>query len=89
MVIVAGFHGTVGVAPAAGAAMALGVCCCITEADPDGCAACTLAQHPEDAYRNSPAYGAYEVAMMKRTLELEARVAVRPTHRQSGPEKHR
>ena len=32
---------------------------------------------PADAYRNSPAYGAYEVAMMKRTLELEARLGVK------------
>src|SRR5205823_11251974 len=28
------------------------------------------------AYRNSTAYGAYEVAMMKRTLELEASIGV-------------
>ena len=49
----------------------------ISEADPDGCAACPLSQNPADAYRNSPAYGAYEVAMMKRTLELEARVGVK------------
>jgi len=48
----------------------------ITEADPDGCAACPVSMNPEDAYRNSPAYGAYEVAMMKRTLELEARIGV-------------
>jgi xylan 1,4-beta-xylosidase len=48
----------------------------ITEADPDGCAACPASQTPADAYRNSPAYGAYEVAMMKRTLELEARLGV-------------
>jgi xylan 1,4-beta-xylosidase len=48
----------------------------ISEADPDGCAACPASQTPADAYRNSPAYGAYEVAMMKRTLELEARVGV-------------
>jgi hypothetical protein len=32
---------------------------------------------PADAYRNSPAYGAYEIAMMKRSLELEARVGVK------------
>jgi xylan 1,4-beta-xylosidase len=44
----------------------------ITEADPDGCAACPISTTPADAYRNSPAYGAYEVAMMKHTLELEA-----------------
>jgi len=48
----------------------------ITEADPDGCAACPVSMTPADAYRNSPAYGAYEVAMMKRTLELEARTGV-------------
>lgn len=48
----------------------------ITEADPDGCAACPVSMTPADAYRNSPAYGAYEIAMMKRTLELEARLGV-------------
>ncbi|MBV9946543.1 MAG: hypothetical protein JOZ69_06825 [Myxococcales bacterium] len=48
----------------------------ISEADPDGCAACPLSQNPADAYRLSPAYGAYEIAMMKRTLELESRVGV-------------
>ena len=42
----------------------------ISEADPDGCAACPLSQIPANAYRNSPAYGAYEIAMMKRSLEL-------------------
>ena len=50
----------------------------ITEADPDGCAACPVSTTPADAYRNSPAYGAYEVAMMKRTLELD------PARRQAG-----
>jgi xylan 1,4-beta-xylosidase len=49
----------------------------ITEADPDGCAACPVSKTPADAYRNSPAYGAYEVAMMKRTLELEATMGVK------------
>ena len=49
----------------------------VTEADPDGCAACPVSMVPEDAYRNSPAYGAYEVAMMKRSLELEARIGVK------------
>ncbi|MDQ2642761.1 MAG: beta-xylosidase [Myxococcota bacterium] len=44
----------------------------ISEADPDGCAACSLLQRRENAYRSSPAYGAYEVAMMKRTLDLAA-----------------
>jgi xylan 1,4-beta-xylosidase len=48
----------------------------ITEADPDGCAACPVSRAPQDAYRNSPAYGAYELAMMKRTLELSAEMGV-------------
>jgi xylan 1,4-beta-xylosidase len=48
----------------------------ISEADPDGCAACPASEHPADAYRNSPAYGAYEVAMMKRSLELATEVGV-------------
>ncbi|HEY5960791.1 MAG TPA: hypothetical protein VIV60_29755 [Polyangiaceae bacterium] len=49
----------------------------ITEADPDGCAACPASTVPANAYRNSPAYGAYEVAMMKRTLDLEAELGVK------------
>ena len=49
----------------------------ITEADPDGCAACPASDMPADAYRNSTAYGAYEIAMMKHTLELEAQVGVK------------
>ena len=49
----------------------------ITEADPDGCAACPASSMPADAYRNSTAYGAYEIAMMKHTLELEAQVGVK------------
>ena len=46
----------------------------VTEADPDGCAACPVSGTPADAYRLSPAYGAYEIAMMKHSLELEAQV---------------
>jgi xylan 1,4-beta-xylosidase len=49
----------------------------ITEADPDGCAACAATEIPGAAYRTSPAYGAYEVAMMKHTLDLEARAGVK------------
>ena len=48
----------------------------ITEADPDGCAACSAADYPADAYRNSTAYGAYEIATMRHTLELEATMGV-------------
>jgi len=61
----------------AGAAMYKQTPIYITEADPDGCAACPATTTPADAYRNSPAYGAYEVAMMKRTIELEARTGVK------------
>jgi xylan 1,4-beta-xylosidase len=42
----------------------------ISEADPDGCAACPSSIVRYLDYRNSPAYGAYEVAMMKRSLDL-------------------
>jgi xylan 1,4-beta-xylosidase len=42
----------------------------IGEADPDPCAACPQTQVPADAYRNVPAYGAYEAAMMKHSLQL-------------------
>jgi xylan 1,4-beta-xylosidase len=49
----------------------------ITEADPDGCAACPASIIPGAAYRNSTAYGAYEMAMMKHSLELEAQVGVK------------
>ena len=48
----------------------------ISEADPDGCAACPKSQNASYAYRNSPVYGAYEVAMMKHTLELESSIGV-------------
>src|SRR5690348_15830637 len=48
----------------------------ITEAEPDGCTACPTSDQPANAYRSSPAYGAYELAMMKHTLELEARAGV-------------
>jgi xylan 1,4-beta-xylosidase len=48
----------------------------ISEADPDGCAACPATRARANAYRNSPAYGAYEMAMMKRTLDLAGEVGV-------------
>jgi len=49
----------------------------ITEADPDGCAACPASTWPEVAYRNSTAYGAYELAMMKHSLDLGAQVGIK------------
>ena len=48
----------------------------ITEADPDGCAACPVSSVPADAYRNSPAYGAYELAMMKHSVDLASELGV-------------
>jgi xylan 1,4-beta-xylosidase len=49
----------------------------ITEADPDGCAACASADDAALAYRQSTAYGAYEAAMMKHTLELAEALEVK------------
>jgi xylan 1,4-beta-xylosidase len=48
----------------------------VSEADPDGCAACPSSTARHLDYRNSPAYGAYEVAMMKRSLDLATRLGV-------------
>jgi xylan 1,4-beta-xylosidase len=48
----------------------------ITEADPDGCAACLADSSSPYAYRHSTAYGAYEVAMMKHTIELADQMGV-------------
>ncbi len=45
----------------------------IGEADPDGCAGCPADKFPDRAYRNVPAYGAYEVATMKYSLDLARR----------------
>jgi xylan 1,4-beta-xylosidase len=49
----------------------------ITEADPDGCAACPGSIIAGSQYRTSTAYGAYELAMMKRTLELEGELGIK------------
>jgi xylan 1,4-beta-xylosidase len=46
----------------------------ISEADPEGCGSCIEAL---PTYRTSTAYGAYEVAMMKGTLQLEAMTGVK------------
>jgi xylan 1,4-beta-xylosidase len=48
----------------------------ISEADPDGCAACSASDLPANAYRNTPAYGVYEVATMKHSLDLAAEAGV-------------
>jgi len=48
----------------------------LSEADPEGCGACSPAQHPEDAYRNGTVYPAYTAAAMKALMELAAQTQV-------------
>ena len=43
------------------------------ESDPEGCAACSAAMHPENVYRDGPIYGAYVAEALARTAELAAR----------------
>ncbi|MBV9155776.1 MAG: beta-xylosidase [Acidobacteriaceae bacterium] len=45
----------------------------LTEADPDGCAACSARVYPQNGYRNGTLYPAYEAAAMKSILELADR----------------
>jgi xylan 1,4-beta-xylosidase len=45
----------------------------LTEADPEGCAACSARVYPHNAYRNGTLYPAYEAAAFKAMLELEER----------------
>ena len=40
------------------------------EWDPEGCAACSARNHPENAYRNGELYAAYTAEALKDTLEL-------------------
>jgi xylan 1,4-beta-xylosidase len=42
----------------------------LSEADPEGCAACSAQLHPEDAYRNGPLYPSYTAVVMKGLLDL-------------------
>jgi xylan 1,4-beta-xylosidase len=46
------------------------------ESDPEGCAACSARQHPENAYRNGPLYAAYTVEVLSRIPELAAQSGV-------------
>ena len=48
----------------------------LSEADPEGCGACSPAQHPEDAYRNGTVYPAYTAAAMKALMELAAQTQI-------------
>jgi xylan 1,4-beta-xylosidase len=40
------------------------------ESDPEGCAACSAQNNPQNLYRNGPLYGAYTVEVLYHVLEL-------------------
>ncbi len=40
------------------------------ESDPEGCAACSAKDHPQNSYRNGPLYGAYTVESLNNILAL-------------------
>lgn len=40
------------------------------ESDPEGCAACSAKEHPQNLYRNGPLYGAYTVDALNNILAL-------------------
>lgn len=42
----------------------------LSEADPEGCGACSPPQHPEDTYRDGTLYPAYTAAAMKSLIDL-------------------
>ena len=44
----------------------------LSEADPEGCAACSAKESPANAYRNGPLYAAYTAAAYKAMLDLAA-----------------
>jgi xylan 1,4-beta-xylosidase len=46
------------------------------ESDPEGCAACSAQAHPENAYRNGPAYAAYVAAVENRIFALAERYQI-------------
>jgi len=43
----------------------------LSEADPEGCAACSIKQNPANAYRNGPLYASYTATAMKSLFELQ------------------
>jgi len=48
----------------------------LSEADPEGCAACSAKDYPQNAYRNGTVYAAYTAAAMDGMLQLAARYKV-------------
>jgi xylan 1,4-beta-xylosidase len=45
----------------------------LSEADPEGCAACSMKTNPANAYRNGPLYATYTAAAMKALFDLQDR----------------
>ena len=43
------------------------------ESDPEGCAACSAKDNPQNSYRNGPLYAAYTVEVLSRTMALASR----------------
>jgi xylan 1,4-beta-xylosidase len=43
----------------------------LSEADPEGCAACSMKDNPANAYRNGPLYAAYTAAAIKALFQLQ------------------
>jgi xylan 1,4-beta-xylosidase len=43
----------------------------LSEADPEGCAACSMKTNPANAYRNGPLYATYTAAAMKGLFDLQ------------------
>ena len=48
----------------------------LSEADPEGCAACSMKTNPANAYRNGPLYATYTAAAMKALFELQDRAGM-------------
>ncbi len=51
----------------------------LSEADPEGCAACSAKQNPANGYRNGPQYPSYTAAAMKGLFDLAAEYKVNLT----------
>jgi xylan 1,4-beta-xylosidase len=48
----------------------------LSEADPEGCAACSMKVNPANAYRNGPLYAVYTAGAIKELFELQDRYKV-------------
>ncbi len=48
----------------------------LSEADPEGCAACSMKTNPANSYRNSPLYPTYTAVMIKALFDLRDRSKV-------------